>query len=153
MKHPNEEMAVATVRIMAIESLDPETYEAMVKALDILCETRAVNINNEIMQSEYIKLSGRDCHDSDCCVNNAPRDLPQPCNCYSSHIKSIEMNEWISVDDKLPSDRQPVTVCRIGQHSWGATYNAKMERFECPVIGALFPAITHWQPLPPPPTK
>lgn len=81
MKRPNEEFAIATVRTMAIESLDPESYTLLEKVLNQLCETRAVNINNEIMQEEYLKLSGRDDHDLDCAINSAPSYLPQPCNC------------------------------------------------------------------------
>ncbi len=88
MKHPNEEMAVATVRTMADESLHPEDHTALVVLLDRLCATRAANIDNEVMQAEYIKLSGRDDHASDCSVNWAPAELPKPCDCkYSEAAK------------------------------------------------------------------
>jgi hypothetical protein len=90
MKHPNEELAVATAVIMAGESLHPEDHTAFMVIINRLCAIRAANIDNERMQAEYIKLSGRDDHASDCSVNWAPAELPMPCDCkYSDPSKNL----------------------------------------------------------------
>ena len=74
-----EAKAVATVWNMAAESLDPESYEALEKALRILCETR--NIPKEILACEQRILSGKLQHNSDCETSNAPAYVCAPCDC------------------------------------------------------------------------
>jgi hypothetical protein len=114
MKHPNEEFAVATVRTMADESLNPDDHTMIVVLLDRLCDTRAANINNEIMRLEYIKLSGRDDHASDCSVNWAPAELPKPCDCkYSDPSKNLTACSSCGREDcglPLLHDTSPPTI-------------------------------------------
>ena len=81
MKHPNEERTIATMMTMGAESLYPEMFAQLEAIIDQLCEIRAVNIDNELLAAEYIKLSGKRHHNSDCRTSDAPAMQPGPCNC------------------------------------------------------------------------
>lgn len=67
------------------------------------------------------------------------------------------MSEWISVNDRLPSDTQGLTGIIIGRNK-GAISSMNGAYFEdqfyCLTLGGMMPAvnITHWMPLPEPPT-
>jgi hypothetical protein len=71
-----EAKAVATILNMGVESLDPENYENLEKALAQLCETRS--IFNHYIRVEHIALSGSKEHRHDCNISDSP---PAPCNC------------------------------------------------------------------------
>jgi hypothetical protein len=75
------------------------------------------------------------------------------------------MNEWISVEDALPKPDVPVLVCDVPTSEYApcmfvAAYNestqidGKVEKtwHEVAEYNVLF-TVTHWQTLPPPPTK
>ncbi len=67
------------------------------------------------------------------------------------------MSEWISVDDRLPSDREPVQIIT----AYGKQATARMINDTNPSYGWLdwmrpqhsYGSVTHWQPLPLPPTE
>ena len=70
------------------------------------------------------------------------------------------MSEWISVEDRLPEDRgwdpecsvNVLTYCAAGFVDIG--FYAHDVEFWCSGVGdELEETITHWQPLPAPPTK
>jgi len=53
MKLPNEEKAIATIMTMAAQSLDPDSFEALESIMELLCETRAANIDQRLLNNEY----------------------------------------------------------------------------------------------------
>ena len=76
-----EAEALARVWNMGCQSLHPEMFIGLETIIAQLCETRSVNIDNEILQAEYIKLSGKEQHCSDCPTSDAPAMVPGPCDC------------------------------------------------------------------------
>ena len=56
MKLPNEEKAIATIMTMAAQSLDPERFENLESIIEQLCKTRSVNINQTILNHEYVLI-------------------------------------------------------------------------------------------------
>lgn len=59
------------------------------------------------------------------------------------------MSEWINVSDRLPDDCEKVLVYGKSGKQNVARYFARREAF----IGCGNFSVTHWMPLPPPPTK
>ena len=74
-----EAKAIATIWNMSRESLDPDNYDNIDKALRLLCATR--NIPKEVLAVEQRILSGKTQHCSDCETSNAPAYIPGPCDC------------------------------------------------------------------------
>ena len=65
------------------------------------------------------------------------------------------MSEWISVEDRLPGYDAASLVWDENAKVWAARYSIQNECFVC-YVGfntlLLKDGITHWQPLPDPPT-
>jgi hypothetical protein len=80
-------------------------------------------------------------HDSDCAVHNEPATRNGDCDCRDG---------WISVDDRLPQANTEVLVFNryrfIGVIEENGTWFAAVD------YETLF-NVTHWQPLPKPPTS
>ena len=77
-----------------------------------------------------------------------PHELVDPTEAVADYLldSGVTVQEWISVDDRLPEDSANVLVCHknglVTTNAWlGANWWFKNERNP----------ITHWMPLPQPP--
>lgn len=63
---------------------------------------------------------------------------------------SRQQDNWISVDDKFPENGQIIIVFDLDEVEFSEYYGSKFYFVNC---GATYVNVTHWQPLPKPPTK
>lgn len=70
------------------------------------------------------------------------------------------IDHWVSVDERLPAPDEPVLACNgkwIGVAAWmSGEYLEPLERWQDEhreFIEMMGPAITHWMPLPAPPSS
>lgn len=64
---------------------------------------------------------------------------------------------WIACEEHMPSEREEVLVyCQNGRRAVSSWFCWFPERFDPPLWHNMFPqmgdVVTHWQPLPAPPT-
>ena len=66
----------------------------------------------------------------------------------------MEKQEWINVKDKLPKERRLVIVC-VSRHNYYPDYISTSTRQDgvWTSDNGLTREITHWMPLPSPPSK
>lgn len=58
------------------------------------------------------------------------------------------MNEWISVEDRLPDRFQPVLACKVNDYPFIARYDPVRGKWS--VSHTVTVTVTHWMPLPEP---
>ena len=79
MTKPIEAHHIAAIWNMGCESLDPENYENLERALMQMCKTRG--ISNVILADEQRCFSQKRVHSSDCETSNAPAYVAGVCDC------------------------------------------------------------------------
>jgi len=70
-------------------------------------------------------------------------------NAVSSRIAELE-DQWISVDDEMPSAEHAMVIVDFYGGNVGVGYSHKGKILDEP-MGMLFNGVTHWMPLPKPP--
>jgi hypothetical protein len=66
-------------------------------------------------------------------------------------IEELE-NQWISVDDEMPSAEHTIVIVEFYGGNVGVGYPHKGKILDEP-MGMLFNGVTHWMPLPSPPKE
>ena len=74
-------------------------------------------------------------------------------NVLSAMTEYANQDKWISVEDSLPKENIDVLVHDATCLQYIATYTGEDYIFYCEDMQEFIKTITHWQPLPNPPTK
>ena len=73
--------------------------------------------------------------------------------CWEIGYKSALSNEWISVEDRLPSNGDYILMTDGLQIALGWMNHSREEFIQVNTWADLTSSVTHWMPLPEPPDK
>lgn len=104
-----------------------------------------MDLENDMNKGDYGEL----------CENKGAREAVESCICEAEEQPAADVqpvNQWISVDDKLPDDCVEVLVYDTDCGIVIGWYDKEKGDFAADFI-SLLDAVTHWQPLPEPPKE
>lgn len=121
--------------------------DAMRKGYSLKSDVDWDSLRDEYFKDCTIKFEREKCDEIKIAI--APHDLFQ---WFRSRLSKVVVDRWISVENELPKDGQYVLVCYSdNQDVCKYTMVFKMEFVANSV--SMTHCVTHWQPLPPLPTK